>query len=293
MNMMRVPGTGVYENAAFHDSCDELGMLVWQDFMFANLDYPFADDAFRATVEARRRSRLERLGRPAEPGGPVRQQRGRAAGRDARVGPRARAAGRSSASAARPPCAPRWPTRSTCRRPPLRPRLPFRADRGVANYFGVGGYRRPLADVRASRRALRVGVPGVRQRARPTTSGPDRRDRACRATSGADWDFADVRDHYLGLLDGVDPVALLAADAQTLLRAARVRVTGEVMAEVFGEWRRAGSPCGGGLVLWLRDLVPGAGWGIARPRGRAEGRPGTHLRRALAPRRASGSPTRA
>ena len=34
------------------------------------------------------------------------------------------------------------------------------------------------------------------------------------------------------------------------------------MAEVFGEWRRPDSGCGGGIVLWLRDLAPGAGWGL-------------------------------
>ena len=54
------------------------------------------------------------------------------------------------------------------------------------------------------------------------------------------------------------------------------------MAEVFGEWRRAGSPCGGGLVLWLRDLVPGAGWGVLDHRGEPKVAY-HHLRRALAP----------
>ena len=34
------------------------------------------------------------------------------------------------------------------------------------------------------------------------------------------------------------------------------------MADVFGEWRRPASVCGGGIVLWLRDLEPGAGWGL-------------------------------
>jgi beta-mannosidase len=34
------------------------------------------------------------------------------------------------------------------------------------------------------------------------------------------------------------------------------------MSEVFGEWRRPQSECGGAFVLWLRDLVPGAGWGL-------------------------------
>jgi beta-mannosidase len=68
---------------------------------------------------------------------------------------------------------------------------------------------------------------------------------------GADWDFADVREHYLRQRYGADATE---AEAQ--------RVTGEVMADVFGEWRRPQSPCGGGIVLWLRDLVPGAGWGL-------------------------------
>ena len=51
---------------------------------------------------------------------------------------------------------------------------------------------------------------------------------------------------------------------------------------MFGEWRRAGSPCGGGLVLWLRDLLPGAGWGLIDCRGRPKAAY-HHLKRAFAP----------
>jgi beta-mannosidase len=44
MNMLRVWGGGIYENNYFYDLCDQYGILIWQDFMFACSMYPAEGD---------------------------------------------------------------------------------------------------------------------------------------------------------------------------------------------------------------------------------------------------------
>lgn len=61
MNMIRVWGGGIYEADVFYDYCDQLGLCVWQDFMFACAAYPVYDKEWLANVETEARENVVRL----------------------------------------------------------------------------------------------------------------------------------------------------------------------------------------------------------------------------------------
>ena len=50
-NMLRIWGGGVYETDTFYDRCDELGIMVWHDFMFGCALYPQTADFLEQTRE--------------------------------------------------------------------------------------------------------------------------------------------------------------------------------------------------------------------------------------------------
>ncbi|MGI9582100.1 beta-mannosidase [Chryseobacterium sp. RRHN12] len=60
MNMIRIWGGGIYEDDEFYKACDENGILVWQDFMFAGSFYP-ADEAFLNNVKEEVKDQVARL----------------------------------------------------------------------------------------------------------------------------------------------------------------------------------------------------------------------------------------
>ena len=271
MNMLRLVGSMVYETSDFYRLCDRLGILVWQDFMFSNLDYPFSDDSFRTGVRAEIESFLRKT--QLNPSiailcgnSDIEQQ---------------------TAMLGLPPhmwrpafFADELPTLVRELRPdatyvpssPTGGDLPFEADTSISHYYGVGAYLRPLSDARLAEVKFAAECLGFANVPETSTifewlkngetppTHPRWKERVPR-DGGASWDFDDVRDHYLQLLFGVDPLKLRYSYLEQYMVMSRI-TSGEVMLRTIQEWRRVGSSCSGAIIWWLKDLWLGPGWGV-------------------------------
>lgn len=281
MNLLRLSGAMVYESDEFYRLCDELGILVWQDFAFANFDYP-VDEPFLASCRREAEQLLERTaGRcslAVACGGSEVQQQAAMMGMQPETWRHHALFDETLPSV----CAHLRPDLVYVPSSPCRAELPFHVRSGPSHYFGVGAYLRPvedatLAGVRFASECLAFSnVPeegSPARRASPAAGVP--RDPA------ADWDFADVTQHYVAALFGSDAAALRAADPARYRSLGRIAV-GETMASVQHRWRAQGSGCSGALVWLLRDLRPGAGFGLVDASGLAKA-PYWFLARAWAP----------
>ena len=271
VNMLRVGGTMTYESDEFYRLCDEFGILVWQDFMFANMDYPVNDPAFQQEITNEARFQLKRLQKHPSVaiycgGSEVHQQA-------AMMGlPQTEWSNDFFDKTLPDLCTEIHPHVPYFASSPCEGALPFHLAEGVSHYYGVGAYKRPLSDVKSAGVKFTsecLGFSNVPESgtvdtlmdgALPPPHHPLWKARVPR-DGGAGWDFEDIRDHYLHELFGIDPIALRSADLERYYELSRV-VTGEVMKSVFAEWRKPGSICGGGLVWFFKDLWPGAGWGL-------------------------------
>lgn len=291
-NMVRIGGTMVYETDEFYRACDELGLMVWQDFMFANMHYPVEDEDFAASVGEEADQELRRISRHpcavAFCGGSEVEQQAAMFGAPKEIWSNVLFSETLPGLVEKhAPGTPYWPST------PTGGALPFHVGEGLTHYYGVGAYKRPLDDVRLAGVKFTPECLGFSQvpeatnlrKLTPAGTVPPHHPewkRGVPRDTGPGWDFEDVRDFYLGLLYEVDPVQLRSENLGRYLELSRV-VTGEVLESVFAEWRRRDSPCGGGLVWFLNDLRPGAGWGVID----SDGHPKAvlhHLRRAWAPR---------
>ncbi len=60
MNMIRIWGGGIYEDDIFYDLCDKMGILIWQDFIFAGALYPL-DKSFKENIVYESEEQIKRL----------------------------------------------------------------------------------------------------------------------------------------------------------------------------------------------------------------------------------------
>lgn len=61
MNCLRVWGGGLYESDAFYDLCDEQGIVVWQEFIYACAKYPMIEEAFHEEAKREAVHQIRRL----------------------------------------------------------------------------------------------------------------------------------------------------------------------------------------------------------------------------------------
>lgn len=275
MNMIRLGGTMSYEADAFYDECDRQGVMVWQELMFANMDYP-EDTEFLASVQQEVQQQFQRWqGRPSLTvlcgNSEVEQQAAMFGATRDRWAPALFHETLAQACAKAHPDVPYWPSSAHGGA------FPHQGDVGTTSYYGVGAYMRSLDDARRSNLKFATeclafsNVPesfGIQQMPGGLSLRVHHAAWKARAPRdlGAGWDFEDVRDHYVAELFDLDPTRLRYSDHDRYLTLGRV-ATGEVMAATFAEWRRAASSCRGALIWFLRDLWPGAGWGVLDSRG--------------------------
>ena len=268
-NLVRIAGIAHYEAPEFYKAADEFGIMVWQDLPFANFDYPFEDPDFQSQVRAELGAFLTLTS--ASPslvavcGDSEVMQQAAMMGLPRKVWDVC-----TNASSFAQALEGNRPDVAFVENSPSCGALPFHVDSGVGHYYGVGAYLRPLDDARRANvtfaaeclafsnipndSALAAAYDGATINHPHWKSGIPR-DR------GADWDFENVREHYMKLLYDVDCMQLRRSDPAGYLAYARA-TTAEVMETTFAEWRRPQSSTGGALVFSWKDPKPGAGWGL-------------------------------
>jgi beta-mannosidase len=270
-NMVRVIGGLVYEQPEFWEQCARLGVMVWQDAMQATFDPP-AEVADLVVLEI---SELlsSVSGNPAlviVSGGSETLQRPEMLGLERGEFAMPLIDSLLPAVVAEQSDVPY--VRASPSPPPDEDDLAIRPDTGIAHWFGVGGYLRPISDVRSA--GVRFAAECLAFSNPPAPAAVERHFGSAAVAGhhpdwkaeiprdrGSSWDFEDVRDFYVRDVFGVDPLAVRRVDPERYLELGRLAAA-EAMHQCFAFWRQRDSNCSGALVLSGKDLRPGAGWGL-------------------------------
>lgn len=270
LNMIRVTGTMGYQPDHFYELCDELGLCVWQDFAFANFDYP-TDESFLSSVKEEVEYQVRRLVKfsciTAFCGNSEVQQQATMVGQPSNALPHV--IFDQIIPEILQNLAPEVPYMASS---PIGGALPIQTNTGIAHYFGYGAYKRSEDDLKTSDVHFASECLGLShvpsetfnqthfQQKYPAPHLPIWKSGVSRDASTG-WDFEDIRDHYIQQYFDVDPLELRSVDLQSYHEKSRI-VSGYMMAQAFNYWRSSDSNCQGAISWWLNDLLPGAGWGL-------------------------------
>ncbi len=145
LNMVRLSGTMVYETRSFHRLCDRLGIMVWQDVMMANFDYP-SDVAFAEVIRSEITTVVSRLS--ASPSLVVISGGSEVGQQAAMMGLPREMRDVPLAETVIPEVLAGFSDVAYVPGSPSGGALPFVAEAGPSHYYGVGAYLRPLDDAR-------------------------------------------------------------------------------------------------------------------------------------------------
>ena len=269
-NMLRISGNMPYESDDFYQICDELGILIFQDFAFSNFDYPEDATDFVASIQKEATDFLTKHAQKScltvlAGGSEVYQQ---AAMMGLPLNGLKNAIFESHLREIAQDFAPNILYVASS---PSGNQIPFHAGDGPSHYYGVGGYLRGFDDARLFKgrfaaeclafshmpeeSSLRTFFDGeIPPPHHPLFKAAIPRD------PGSGWDFSDTTDFYLEKLFGCNAVQLRAIDPQKYRALCRL-TTMEVVERTMSIFR-ANSAAGRAALVWfLNDVKNGAGWG--------------------------------
>ena len=270
INILRLPGNMPYECDDFYDMCDELGLLIMQDFAFTNFDYPEDNVDFVESVQSEAITFLAKHGNRAcltllAGNSEVAQQA-------AMMGINLdKIHNTIFDDVLKKICAQYAPNVPYVNSSPNSNGIPFHAGNDTSHYYGVGGYRRSFEDARLFKGQFIAECLAFSHVPENTSlyqffnnefmpAHHPRWKEGVPRDNGAGWDFADITDFYIEQLFDINPTQLRITEPQRYLDFCRV-TSCEVVERTMNILRADSKQGRAALVWYLHDLKQGAGWG--------------------------------